>query len=114
MCGARPHPLCLEPLGDALGSLSCPFLSKWSSHHRLRPFCVGIVFSVQFTSVRSSLWVQTQLGVQVLTDCTLGLGQQQRELTLNGSGQKKAASHWLWLKPILLVRIYNFVIDVIY
>lgn len=76
--------------------------------------CWHCLVSVQFTSVRSLFWVQTQLGVQVLADCTLGLGQQHRELTLNGSGQKKAASHWLWLKPILLVRIFNFVIDVIY
>lgn len=43
---ARPHPLCLDSLGDALGHLFCPFLSEGSSHHCLRPFCVGIVFSV--------------------------------------------------------------------
>lgn len=58
--------------------------------------------------------VQRQLGMQVLADYSLGLGQQHRELNMSGSGQRKAASHWLWLKPILLVRIYYFVIDVIY
>lgn len=52
--------------------------------------------------------------MQVLADYSLGLGQQHRELNMSGSGQRKAASHWLWLKPILLVRIYYFVIDVIY
>lgn len=46
-CVERGLILCaLIPWGDALGSLSCPFLSEWSSHHCLRPLCVGIVLSV--------------------------------------------------------------------
>lgn len=35
-----------------------------------------------------------------------------RELT--SVARRKLLSHWLWLKPSLLVRIYSFVIDVIY
>lgn len=73
---ARPHPLCLDSLGDALGRLSCPFLSEGSSHHRPRTFCVGIVFSVQLTSVRSS-----SVGSKTVWCAGPHLGQWCRELT---------------------------------
>lgn len=44
MCRARPHPLCLDSLGDALGHLFCPFLSEWA---------VFIVFALSVLALSS-------------------------------------------------------------